>query len=38
MLLVKMDQNIYDKLYVEDYLKWLKQLKEYLDNFSKLKN
>ena len=35
MLWVKKDQNIYDKLYIEDYSKLLLQIKEYLNNFLK---
>ena len=30
-----MDQNIYDKLYTEDYLKLLSRIKEYLNIFPK---
>ena len=31
-----MDQNIYDRLCIEDYLKLLSQTKKYLNNFLKL--
>ena len=35
MLWVKKDQNIYDKLYIEDYSRLLLRIKEYLNNFLK---
>ena len=35
MLWVKKDQNIYGKLYIEDYSKLLLQIKGYLNNFLK---
>ena len=31
-----MGQNTYDRLYIEDYLKLLTQIKKYLNNFLKI--